>query len=1416
MLFASVLAACALAGGSQEPREGDFILDRVQVWDGDAEPSAPRTLWLREGRAQTLASLEEALALAPGAAVIEAEDGWILYPGLVHADYPAKLAEATASPYAERASDPREGAIPSFELGDHHALRGWLRVADTLAWDPEQGKAWREAGFTSAQVLPRHGVVRGRGALLSLNGLPAGSALLEREGRLVLAARGAGRGYPQTPMAALALLRQVFLDAARHAEGRDGRFVAPDLDGIEAGILLADGAREIENALDLLRDFGGGGRGAVLLGGAEAWKLAARLREQEVGILYRLDLPEAPKPLAKLELAPAESRPWWQTPERVLAERRRLHAERVADFRLLRESGVRCALVPKGSPDELAKALAQLEADGLDRDGLYRALSLDVAELLGGGPGADAADFVLSRGAYDFAAPDLAWIFAGGRAWRIEAEEDEAKEKDDGEEDEDGGATLAGDWKVELDTPVGDRSFGVELRPADGEVMVFQLEQPAERGAASQVEFDGPRVSFRFTAPELDAEMSLAATLAGDQGSGTLDTPFGELAVTLRRLATAPADDAGQEVGAGAGDLELGHPEWLVELPADRRPAHALDGDVLLRGGTLYTLTGEEPFAGDLLILDGRIAAVGGELAAPAGVPELDARGWHLMPGILDAHSHLALDAINEGSLAITAECRVGDMIHPEQVEIFRAAAGGTAINQSLHGSANPIGGEAAVWELDVARPTIAELLLPGAPRGIKFALGENVVQASSPGRGQRFPNTRAGVQAVYRQAFAAAEDYARRRAAWERGELPSFRRDLRLETLAAILANEVHVQCHGYRADELLMFLGICREFGIERPTFQHVLEGYKVAPELAAFGAMASTFADWWAYKLEVVDAIPWNPALLTRAGVIATINSDSGEMIRRLNTEAGKSLRYGRLDWQEAMALCTRNAAIQLRLADRLGALAVGFDGTVSVFDAPPLSTAARCVLTLARGRVLFERPAEHDAAWRDYADAAARFAGALAAAAEPAAPPPPAAEDAIATAASWQRWTRAGQGLAYLIRDARVHPVSAPPFHGEVLIEDGRFAWLGERWEGALPPSCIVIEAGGLHLYPGFVNDGDATGVWEIGSIPASRDDAETGDDHPELSLAAAIHADSRHHRVTRANGITHVLVCPTRGRLRGQAALIQLDGETPSELVVEPDLALAIGFPRAAEPKEGKEPEPPEELAELDDWFERALEEGVRQERLAAAGTPPLARDPRLDALLPYARGAKPVLIEATDTPTLMAARAWVAKRGLTAIYAGADEAWKVAGFLGADRARVIAGPVHALPPREEDPWDAPFRNPGVLAAAGCRVALRTADPEVTRNLPFQAATAAAHGWSLEAALRALTLGAAEVVGVERFTGSIEVGKAANLFLAEDDPLDFPGVVRRMWIGGREVELSSHHTELRDRYAARIERARAQR
>ncbi|MFQ5845331.1 MAG: amidohydrolase, partial [Planctomycetota bacterium] len=374
---------------------------------------------------------------------------------------------------------------------------------------------------------------------------------------------------------------------------------------------------------------------------------------------------------------------------------------------------------------------------------------------------------------------------------------------------------------------------------------------------------------------------------------------------------------------------------------------------------------------GELRIAEGRILYAGPrrDEPAPAGFREIDGAGKHLTPGIIDCHSHTGIsNAVNESGQACTAEVRIGDVTNPDSVNWYRQLAGGVTCVQSLHGSANPIGGQSQVNKLrwGVRRPD--EMHFEGAPPGIKFALGENVKQSNWGEQFKsRYPQTRMGVETFIRDRLTAAREYAAKWKEWEQGGRadPPPRRDLELDALAEFLAGERRVHCHSYRQDEILMMCRIAGDFGFRIGTFQHVLEGYKVAEAIREHAVGGSCFSDWWAYKVEVQDAIPDNGAIMHDVGVVVTFNSDSSELARRLNVEAAKAMKYGGLPPGEALRFVTLNAAVQLGIDDRVGSLERGKDADFALWSGDPLSTFSRCESTWVDGREYFslERDLEH---------------------------------------------------------------------------------------------------------------------------------------------------------------------------------------------------------------------------------------------------------------------------------------------------------------------------------------------------------------------------------------------------------------------------------------------------------------------
>ena len=381
---------------------------------------------------------------------------------------------------------------------------------------------------------------------------------------------------------------------------------------------------------------------------------------------------------------------------------------------------------------------------------------------------------------------------------------------------------------------------------------------------------------------------------------------------------------------------------------------------VLFTNATVWTCGPEGIIEnGSVLIESGKITSVGKEIAAPAECMTIDCEGKHISPGIIDCHSHIATDGgVNEGTQAITAEVRIADFVDADDIAIYRQLAGGVTAANVLHGSANPIGGQNQVikmrWGVEPE-----DLKFSEAPQGVKFALGENVKQSNWSNPTSRYPQTRMGVDEIINDAFRRAKTYAAEKKEWQdSGKGIPHRTDLELEALSEILTGTRWIHCHSYRQSEILALLKTCDKYDVTIGTLQHILEGYKVADEMAKRGVMGSSFADWWAYKFEVYDAIPHNGALMHDAGVVVSFNSDDAELGRRLNLEAAKAVRFGGVSRQEALKFVTANPARQLRIDDYVGSLQKGKHADLVVWSADPLSSYARCEQTWVDGRKYFD--------------------------------------------------------------------------------------------------------------------------------------------------------------------------------------------------------------------------------------------------------------------------------------------------------------------------------------------------------------------------------------------------------------------------------------------------------------------------
>ncbi len=842
-------------------------------------------------------------------------------------------------------------------------------------------------------------------------------------------------------------------------------------------------------------------------------------------------------------------------------------------------------------------------------------------------------------------------------------------------------------------------------------------------------------------------------------------------------------------------------------------------GTVVIRDiDRLWTATGEILEGVTVVVRDGVIREIGANVQAPADATVIDGSGMHAIPGIVDTHSHSAMATWNEGSSPIVPEVRVVDVLRPGSLEIYQALAGGVTTSVVLHGSANPIGGQSAIikmrWEMDDP----LQLMVEGAPRTVKFALGENVTRKNSGGRGgvDRFPASRQGVEALYVQAFTAAQDY---RKAWQdyRANPSSFRvpprRDLRLEALVDILEGRINVIAHTYRSDETVMLLGVADRFGFKVDLFTHVLEGYKVADEIAAHGAGGSTFSDWWQYKLEAFDAIPYNAAVMHQHGVLTSLNSDSPWLQATMVMEMQKPVKYGGVSKEDALRMVTAYAAQQIHLEDRIGTLEVGKDGDIVLLSGDPFDSYTRVEKTIIDGIVYYDR-ANEAATRREPVRTLAALPQRAADAASAASTPMPQGDGGAAAAPV----AIAPDAPMTALVGATVHPVSGPAIeNGIVLVQDGRIVTVGSAATIQYPAGTATVDLTGKHLYPGMIEPSTQLGMIEIGSVPASRDDREVGLFNPHVRALSGVHPHSEAIPVARANGVTAVLAAPQGAIINGAGSVVQLAGDTPERMEVEDRAVMVFELPAPTgnawdEPKlEG------DRLEETVRMLERA--------RLFAAGG--MTNDDPTAPFVPQERGAERVLLEAMvpmmkgEMPAFFRARTereigtvlLLLDRfpELRAVIVGGDHAHRMAPELARRGIPVVVGSMIVPAMDEADPVTAGWENAARLHAAGVKVSFTTQFSENTtdvRNLPYHAAQAVAWGLPRDVALRAVTLTAAELVGLGDVMGSIEPGKRADLIVTTGDPLQITTQVERVWIGGQEVPTATRHTRLWEQFKDR--------
>ncbi len=915
--------------------------------------------------------------------------GKTVYAGLI--DAYGELPESAATSAPSTAAYWNANIVPQF------------RADSVYRADAETNKKLRSQGVVVRLVAPASGIIKGTSALVTTGDDEPSRAITQApvalHAKLTTRMSRERSGYPTSPMGALALVRQALYDAqwyrkawevyrARDRVARPERNEALEVlqsyvgDGLPMMIDAPD-EQYFLRANQVASEFG---VNLIVRGSGHEYRRLEAIHATGRAVIVPVDFPKAPdvRTAEAAATASLESLLHWdlapENPGR------------------LEKARVRFAFTSHGLKDK-GTLLAQVRKAvhrALSVEGALAALTTTPAEMLGVSQRLGtlevgyAANFVVTDGDLFAERTKVLETWVDGRRYEVVAAPV---------------ADVRGTWNVQLASVEGERQESIALviklegEPAKLSGKVSKAEKETKLSSAT---LDDARLACAFKAGPLewtDGVVQLSMTVAqGDEGSltaigeaitpdgrnwrltatrttvGTGDTPRADTqppASDALAKPVAPESTADPMAPTGDAKKEEAKPEppktalFDVSFPLGAFGVTSTPEQpkaLVFRGATVWTSGPAGLLEGaSVLVESGKIAAVGTDLTVPEGAVVVECGGKHITPGLIDCHSHIATDGgVNESGQAITAEVRIGDFIDSTDVNIYRQIAGGLTTSNILHGSANPIGGQNQVIKLRWGQLP-EEMKFAEAPPGIKFALGENVKQSNWGDRfTTRYPQTRMGVEQLVRDEFRAALDYRQARDHWQtyQAGLPP-RVDLELEAVAEILEAKRLIHCHSYRQDEILALMRTCEEFGVRIGTFQHILEGYKVADVMARHGVGASSFSDWWAYKFEVYDAIPYNGALLHEAGVVVSFNSDDAELARRMNLEAAKAVKYGGVPPAEALKFVTLNPARQLGIDGRVGSLEPRKDADVIVWSGSPLSSYSHCEQTWIDGRKYFDR-------------------------------------------------------------------------------------------------------------------------------------------------------------------------------------------------------------------------------------------------------------------------------------------------------------------------------------------------------------------------------------------------------------------------------------------------------------------------
>jgi N-acetylglucosamine-6-phosphate deacetylase len=840
-------------------------------------------------------------------------------------------------------------------------------ASELFSPDSQAFADYRSQGICAVNIAPDRGVIKGTSSIVLCDSGAQDRLLIRAETALQvrLEPPPGSDSYPDSPMGAFALVRQALYDADWYAAAqaliRSNRKLPVieqnvslealnDLSLLQVPLLI-----ESRNELYALRAARIGDEfnwPVIIRGSGHEYKRLDALKATNRAFVIPVNFPQSPDvstPENALNASLAELMHWDIAPENPAR---------------LSQAGLRIALTADGlkQRDEFLDKVRLAIQRGLSADSALAALTVNPAAMFGVAselgriaPGFRANLIICSGDIFSDSGQVLeTWV--GGSRYKIEREPR---------------FDVRGDWTISGGTFSGAvLSLTGTLSKPKGKLVTATdtLKLAAVRVTETQLVFKTDRDTL-----DNSGQLLWSASLISKDLFGTVTLSDGSsVRFTANRTSAFAEKPDSTEKGSDKAlkaSFPVNYP--LGAFGYDEVPKQA--ANLALINATIWTCEDAGIIEnGTLLINNGRISAVGKDISLPAGTPVFDAKGMHITPGMIDPHSHIASDGgINEGGHTITAEVRIGDFLDPNDDIIYRQLAGGTTASLILHGSANTIGGQSQVIKLRWAARSDEDLKMATAPAHIKFALGENVKQSNWGDKFvTRYPQSRMGVEQIVRDEFAAAKDYRKAWQTWNgtHSGLPP-RRDLELDAIVEVLAGTRKIQCHSYRADEILALMRTCEAFGTKVWTFQHILEGYKVAAEMARHGAMGSCFTDWWAYKFEVYDAIPYNAALMHKAGVVTSFNSDSHELGRRMNYEAAKATKYGAVPPEEALKFTTLNPAKQMGVEQWIGSLKPGKDADFVIWNGPPMSTYSKPLQTWLDGRKYFDIDLDKELRARD---------------------------------------------------------------------------------------------------------------------------------------------------------------------------------------------------------------------------------------------------------------------------------------------------------------------------------------------------------------------------------------------------------------------------------------------------------------